>query len=338
MVGAEVVEEARAGQHVAHVAEDAHEVEVDAPSARSRLAASAGAARRWSCPSGWSPRGRARRRAGGRARATSVSMRCTTAVRVGPEERAVRAQHGDAAVGAARRVVRDRPPGRLLARRPGPSRRSRPASSGRPARAATAPMATQQPVERAEHEHADERHDGGEEVVAAHRGVAAEGGDADQPPHGVDDDRREHGARQVGEQPGGEQRRSRGRRARPRPRSSACRRRRGRWRRSSTASRRPPSRRTGRRRGRRRRGRRTPGCRCPVSTAPLGAKVRTAARPSAMPTAAMARPPVMMPLHSETSTIGMDGIGMPVGTSPTTRTPLAARSSWARRRCRRRAR
>ena len=54
------------------------------------------------------------------------------------------------------------------------------------------------------------------------------------------------------------------------------------------------------------------------STAPLGAKVRTAASPSAMPTAAMARPPVMMPLHRETSTIGMDGIGMPVGTSPTT--------------------
>ena len=43
------------------------------------------------------------------------------------------------------------------------------------------------------------------------------------------------------------------------------------------------------------------------STAPLGAKVRTAARPSAMPTAAIARPPVTMPLHSETSTIGMDG-------------------------------
>ena len=64
------------------------------------------------------------------------------------------------------------------------------------------------------------------------------------------------------------------------------------------------------------------------STAPLGAKVRTAARPSAMPTAAMARPPARMPLQSETSTIGTDGIGMPVGTSPTTRTPLAARSSW----------
>ena len=30
-------------------------------------------------------------------------------------------------------------------------------------------------------------------------------GDAHQPPHGVDDDRRQHGARQVREQPGGEQ-------------------------------------------------------------------------------------------------------------------------------------
>ena len=47
-----------------------------------------------------------------------------------------------------------------------------------------------------------------------------------------------------------------------------------------------------------------------------------------MPTAAMASPPVMMPLHRDTSTMGMDGIGMPAGTSPTTRTPLAARSSW----------
>ena len=36
----------------------------------------------------------------------------------------------------------------------------------------------------------------------------------------------------------------------------------------------------------------------------------------------------MMPLHSETSTTGIDGIGSPVGTSPTTCTPLADRSSW----------
>ncbi len=47
-----------------------------------------------------------------------------------------------------------------------------------------------------------------------------------------------------------------------------------------------------------------------------------------MPTAAIARPPVTMPLHSLTSTIGMEGMGMPVGTWPTTCTPFAARSSW----------
>ena len=34
----------------------------------------------------------------------------------------------------------------------------------------------------------------------------------------------------------------------------------------------------------------------------------------------------MMPLHSETSAMGMDGMGMPVGTLPTTRTPRSARS------------
>ena len=307
VVGPELVEEARAGQHVAHVAEDAHEVEVDAASPQPD-AASARAVRRWSCPSGWSPRGRARPRAGGRCSRTRVSMRWTTGwrwPRTAGRRGGARRRRGRC--GAWGRWPTDPQAAFSPSTRPISSIADLHRAVDQPQQ--RLPDGDEQPVERAEHEHADERHDGGDEVVAAHRGIPAERRDADQPPHGVDDDRRQDGTREVREQAGGEERRSRARGGRPRPRSPGCRRRPGRWRRSSTATRRRPSRRRGRRRGRRRRARRTPGCRCRGRPRRSGAKVRTAARPSAMPTAAIARPPVTMPLHSGTSTIGIDGRG-----------------------------